>query len=158
MNNKIIEVLKNIYKKFEKENIFWVLSGSVSLAIQGVDVQPQDDIDILTDENGSKKIYILLNEYCIQEPVYSTTNKYQSYFGVYKINNIQVEVMGDFQYKLKNGNWSEKNHLHTVHIVEYEKMKLPVLELYQELQEYKNLNRLDKQEKIEKFLKSINSL
>ncbi len=156
MNNEIIKVLKKVYKTLEKENIFWILSGSVSLAIQGVDVEPKSDIDILTDEKGSKEIYILLKEYCIQEPLYSSTNKYRSYFGIYMIDGIQVEVMGDFQYKLKDGNWSKNNHLHSINKIRYEEMNLPVLEVSQELQEYENLGRLDKVEKIEQFLlKSI---
>lgn len=154
MNRKIIEALKEVYKKLEKESILWILSGSVSLAIQGVNINPREDIDILTDEKGSKEIYFLLKEYCLQEPRYSTTDKYQSYFGVYKISDIQVKVMGDFQYKLKNGNWSEKNHLHTIKRIRYEEMDLSVLELSQELQEYKNLDRLEKVEKIEEFLNS----
>jgi len=152
LNNEIIRVLKKLYKILEKEKIFWILSGSVSLAIQGVDVEPKNDIDILTDKKGSKEIYILLKEYCIQEPIYSSTNTYRSYFGVYMIDNIQVEVMGDFQYKLKNSNWSQKNHLHSIHKIIYKGMNLPTLEVSQELQEYKNLDRLDKVEKIEQFL------
>ena len=152
MNNKIIEALKEVYKILEKSNVLWILSGSVSLLIQGVNINPREDIDILTDENGSKEIYFLLEKYCVQKPQYSSTEEYQSYFGIYKINDVQVEVMGDFQYKLKNGNWSEKNHLHTIKRIKYEDMELQVLELFQELQEYKNLDKLDKVEAIEIFL------
>ena len=57
MNKEIIEALKKVYDKLIETNILWVLSGSVSLAIQGVDVEPRNDIDILTDESGSEKIY-----------------------------------------------------------------------------------------------------
>jgi len=60
MNKEIIEALKKVYDKLIETNILWVLSGSVSLAIQGVDVEPRNDIDILTDESGSEKIYLLL--------------------------------------------------------------------------------------------------
>lgn len=152
MDNKIVEVLKKIYSKFEENNIFWILSGSVSLAIQGVDVVPNNDIDILTDEVGSQKIHLLLKENCIQNPSYSSTEKYRSYFGIYQIDGVQVEIMGNFQYKLKNNEWSEQNHLHPIHKVKYEEMHLPVLTLEQELEEYKNMDRLDKVEKIKKCI------
>ncbi len=152
MNKEIIEALKKVYDKLIETNILWVLSGSVSLAIQGVDVEPRNDIDILTDESGSEKIYLLLKDFCTKKPEYSSTDKYCSYFSIYEVDGINVEVMGDFQYKLKNGEWSVKNHLHEIKEFEYEKMKIPVLEISQELQEYKNLNRQDKVEKIERFL------
>lgn len=152
INNEITDVLKKVYNKLEENNIFWILSGSVSLAIQGVDVTPNKDIDILTDKDGSNAIYSILKEYCIQQPSYSGTEKYRSYFGIYNIDNVQVEVMGNFQYKLKDNTWSKENHLHTIHKINYEEMILPVLSLKQELKEYKNLDRYDKVEKIEKAL------
>lgn len=154
MDKEIIEVLKKVYDILSSSDVLWILSGSVSLAIQGVEVEPNDDIDILTDEAGSNKIYLLLKEYCIKKPKYSSNEKYRSYFSIYKIGKMKIEVMGDFQYKLKEGNWSEKNHLHEIHEICYEDMKLKVLEVKQELEEYKNLDRLDKVQKIEKFINS----
>ncbi len=62
MRREIIEALKKVYDKLSNSEALWIISGSVSLAIQGVEVVPNYDIDILTDEVGSNKIYLLLKE------------------------------------------------------------------------------------------------
>jgi len=95
--DKIKSALKIIYDRIQSQDIFWILSGSASLAIQGVDVQINDDIDIATDKKGAQKIDKLLSGFRIKKPDYSSTNRYRSYFGVYKIGDVKVEVMGEFQ-------------------------------------------------------------
>jgi predicted nucleotidyltransferase len=51
ISRKFIRVLKIISKKLENQKIKWVLVGSTSLALQGVNIKPKD-IDILTDDEG----------------------------------------------------------------------------------------------------------
>lgn len=135
------------------KNIPWVLSGSTSLVIQDVDVVINNDIDILTTEEGSKQINILLADYKVKESEYSSTDKYQSFFGIYKIGGVNIDVMGEFQYRLKDGLWSESNQNHKIFIKEYQGMSLPLLSLEQELVEYSNMGRVEKVEKIRAVLK-----
>lgn len=149
----ILNALKAFYQIIDGKNIPWVLSGSTSLVIQGVDVVIHNDIDILTDEEGSKQINILLADYKVKEAEYSVTDKYKSFFGVYKIGEVNIDVMGEFQYRLKNGSWSDPNQKHRIFIKEFQGMFLPVLSLQQELMEYQSLGRDDKAEKIKATLK-----
>jgi len=148
----ILSALKIFYDKISSKQIFWILTGSTSLAIQGVDVNINNDIDILTDKQGSEKIDELLNGFMLKKSDYSITDKYKSYFGIYQINNVKVEVMGEFQYKMKDGLWSIPNQRNGFFIKEFEGMNLPMLYLNQELKEYENLDRYDKVEKIRKVL------
>lgn len=62
--------------------------------------------------------------------------------------------MGEFQYKLKNVEWSTPNHLHDIYYVEYKKEKIPVLSLEQELVEYESSNKVYT---IKKIKEKINS-
>lgn len=151
--NNILEALKKFYQLINGKNIPWVLSGSTSLVIQGVDVLINNDIDILTTEEGSKQINILLAGQIVKSSEYSTTDKYQSHFGMYNIDGVNIDVMGEFQYRMADGSWSEPNQNHKIFIKEFQGMFLPLLSLEQELEEYSNLGRVDKVEKINAVLR-----
>jgi len=151
---KIISALQQFVSLVEGKNIFWILSGSVSLALQGVDVVPKEDIDILTDAEGAKALDELLADFVVKKSDYSSTDKYRSYFGIYKISDIQIEVMGDFQYMTKEGSRSKENQTHDLLYKEYHGMRLPMLTLEQELQEYENMWRTEKADKIRQFLQT----
>ncbi|MFA6296373.1 MAG: hypothetical protein WC663_03395 [Patescibacteria group bacterium] len=151
----ILNVLKKFVQLIDGKDIPWILSGSTSLVIQGVDVQINNDIDILTTEVGSKQINILMDEYKVKESKFSSTDKYQSFFGIYKIDGVNIDVMGEFQYRLRNGSWSEPNQNHKIFIKEYQGMSLPLLSLEQELVEYDNMGKTEKVEKIKPVLQRI---
>ncbi len=155
---KVISALQKVYALIDQynhshpEKILRVLTGSVSLAIQWVDIIPSEDIDILTDEEWASKLDELLTQYAVQKSEYSSTDTYRSFFWIYKIDWIQVEVMGDFQYRLQDGSRSPKNQNNKIHYQEYQTMKIPMLYLWQELKEYENMGRIEKAEKIREKL------
>lgn len=149
MNNleRNIKVFIKILNMVNDKNHPIILSGSTSLALQGVNIEVHD-IDIVTDKEGAVLLDSLLKEYNINKMKYSETNTYKSYFGQYIIDDIKVEIMGEFQYKLKNGEWSKENHLHEIKYIEYDGVDIPVLSLEQEMIEYENTNRLQTVKKI----------
>ena len=142
-----ISALRELYNILSSNGCFWILIGSTSLRIQGVDVK-LNDIDILTNKKGSIIIDKLLLQYRIKKTEYSTTDKYRSYYGIYQIGKIKIDVMGEFQYKMKDGSWSQPNQNHKIIYKEFEGMKLPLLTLKQELVECENMGKYDKVEKI----------
>lgn len=75
----ILSLLKIVYDRIYNQGIFWILSGSTSLAMQGVDVKINNDIDILTDKVGTRKIDKLLSDFRIRKSDYSSTDKYKSH-------------------------------------------------------------------------------
>jgi len=145
------KVLKNLAEIFEANGVFWILSGSTSFYLQGVEITP-NDIDVLTDIDSAALIDALLQDYQIQKSAYSETEKYRSHFGVYELDGVRVEVMADFQYRLKNGDWSEINHYHPTIFLNLGSSRIPVLSLEQELKEYRNLGRMETADKIEKVI------
>lgn len=152
INSGILSALQKFYKIIDGKDILWILSGSTSLFVQGVDSVINNDIDILTDKTGSLKIDELLKDFRIEKSKYSSTEKYQSYFSKYEIDGVSVEIMGEFQYRLADNEWSKPNQTNKIIKKEFEGMLLPMLELNQELKEYENLGRTDKVERIKKAL------
>lgn len=65
-----------------------------------------DDIDILCDKKTAEACNSLFKKFVLEEVTYKASLKFKSYFGKFKINNILVEIMGEWQIKDTNGNWS----------------------------------------------------
>lgn len=143
----VLKLIDNIL-----ENHLWILTGSTSLSLQGVDVEAKD-IDILTDENNALIIDEKLEKYCIDKMNYSSTEKIRSYFGRYMINSIEIEVMGDLQHCLESGEWSELTEIKTKRrLIQIDGLQIPVLSLEDELEGYKKMGRLGKAKLIEDAL------
>jgi len=100
----IIPVLKKLAKIFEENYIEYCIVGSTSLFLEGVPVVPSD-IDVLTTKDSAFKIDELLSPYRLVECKLRESEVFRSYFGRYKIDGIDVEVMGEFQYR-KDDKWS----------------------------------------------------
>jgi hypothetical protein len=86
------------------------------LALQGIDVTPHD-IDIITDREGAIRIQESLKEYNVVPISYSSNEKYDSYFGTFRVKGIKVEVMGDLRV-FRSGKWSTLQNPSTVEITD----------------------------------------
>lgn len=137
-----VEAFINIMKMKDNQNFPIVLSGSTSLYLQGVNIEV-NDLDILTDSYGAEYFDNVLKEFCIKKSEYSITDKYKSHFGIYEIDNVKIDIMGEFQYKLKSGEWSIPNHTNKIYLFKYDNIEIPVLSLEQELVEYQNTGKKD---------------
>jgi len=69
-----------------------ILSGSTSLNMQGVDIEVHD-IDIVTDKKGAFTLANRLKEYQVKEMAFSKTDKYKSYFGKYRIDDVDIDKL-----------------------------------------------------------------
>jgi hypothetical protein len=92
------EIIERIPSK-----INWAIDGSLSLALQGIDLIPHD-IDILTNSIGAYEIEKALSDHVIKRISRSSNEKYESDFGVFKIRGVKIEVMGDLRV-FRNGKW-----------------------------------------------------
>jgi len=137
-------VLHKLYEWFEAASIHWVLTGSLSFALQGVPVVP-NDIDIQCDEAGAYAIGQLFADFVVREVSYLTSEKIRSHFGVLKMDGINVEIMGDLQKRKANGGWEDSLELDMYrHFIEFEGMHIPVLTLEYEYQAYMKLGRFER--------------
>lgn len=139
-----VNLLRRIHARLSEAGVNWVVTGSVSFAIQGMPVEP-NDIDIQTDEAGAYEIERLFSEFVAKKVALSSSERIRSHFGTLMIDGIEVEVIGDVQKRLENGNWEAPVDLDRhKRFVEFEGMKVPVLSLEYEYQAYLKLGRAEK--------------
>jgi len=128
LESKMLETVKLISSLLSSaEN--WAIDGSASLALQGIDLKP-NDIDVLTDENGAYEIQTLLSDY-LETPVRHISNdKYDSHFGTVVINEIRVEIMGDLRV-FREDRWSDTQNPRNckIKVVNLEGIRVPVVSL-----------------------------
>ena len=154
---KIVDTLKIIYDRLKDENIKWVLVGSASLFLQGVDIIA-NDIDILTDNDGAKRISYLFSEFIVKPVKYSEGEYFRSYFGEMKINKIKVEIMGDLEEKRK-GIWiSYKSRLENPVIISIGNINVPVSDLKEQLIGYKESSREKDRNRVKKIEEKLSQL
>jgi len=144
--------LKMIAIRLNNSNINWAITGSVGHLILGVHVYPKD-IDIITDVDGAYKIEKIFNDYIIKNVQYSIQKKMKSYFGVLKINGIDIEIMGNVK-NLISGEWvPHVDWNNNIIYATIDDIKIPVLSLDYEYKIYKMLNKLSRLKLIEQRLK-----
>lgn len=145
-------VLSQIVTKLQGSEVNWVLTGSLSFALQGLPLEPHD-IDIQTDEKGAYEIERRFASQVSRNVMYSAGERMRSHFGALLIDGIEVEIMGDIQKRLEDGTWEAPvdpgSHKRFVH---FEGMQVPVLSLEYEAQAYQKMGRLERAEMLRRFV------
>lgn len=152
IKQELIEVSKIIYNKLINSNINWVLTGSFSFAIRGLETNI-GDIDIQTDSNGAYEIEKLFKDHIHKKVEHKQSENIRSHFGSLLINDITIEIMGDIEKKLDNI-WIEPPNLKVLkEIINFEGMSIPVLSLEYEADAYLKMGRNEKAKKIKELIK-----
>jgi len=145
LDSRIIEALQVVVQRLESTDIKWVLAGSVSLALQGVKVEP-GDIDILTDREGAYGTADLLKKHETKPMKFRSYKWSRSYFGEFEIKGVKIEVMGDLEEKI-GGKWvSLSGRLVSPKLVKIDRIEMPVSSLEEQLRSYRLSSR--KQDRI----------
>jgi len=140
VSNKLLDALKYVISDLERNNITWVLVGSLSLYLQGVDIEPKD-IDILTTKEGALKIDEIWDRFRIKDVSYSEGEHFRSYYGRFRIMSVNVEVMGDLEQNI-GGKWvSLMNRLDNLTYIYVSGIKVPVSSLEDQLLSYEKSSR-----------------
>ncbi len=139
-NEQVTKVLLQILEKLTETKLDWVLVGSTNLFIQGVKVLAKD-IDIVSTQKDVLKIEEIFKSYCIKKVAYSESANYRSWFGRLVIDNIQVDLMADLEYKTPDGKWLKSTSLKNKKIITYDKHKIPVNPFENELNFYMKMKR-----------------
>jgi len=135
IQQRIIEVLRVINQKLKDQKIKWVLVGSVSLALQKVEIKPKD-IDILTNRIGISKINKLFRKYEVKPAKFKSSKFFESYIGEFRINGVKIEVMANLREKIGDRWISFSSRLTYSRIIETNGMKIPVSPLQEQLKSY----------------------
>ncbi len=92
--------------------IKWAVDGSTSLVLQGYAILP-DDIDLLTDAEGAYHVEKAFSDHVVRKVEFSSTEKFESHFGVIKIDGVSIDIMGNLRV-FRNGAWSPVQNPGTV--------------------------------------------
>jgi hypothetical protein len=152
-----LEVLKFVMKRLESKNITWAITGSLSMALQGVPVIP-NDIDIQTDEIGAYEIQKLFKDHVTKPVTFCGDSSIKSHFGSITIFNVQVEIMGGVQKLLPNGTWEPPVDIQPHRqFIKLKEMEIPVLSLEYEESAYRKLGRIERANLLKKYLENEES-
>jgi hypothetical protein len=111
-----------------------------------------NDIDIVTTAEGALEIDERLAEYRVRAPAFSSTEKFRSCYGIYYINDVKIDIMGDFQYKLNSGEWSKVSSPRGDEAFRLDNMSISVYSMSRELATYRGMERASKVSAIKKKL------
>lgn len=126
----------------------YAFRGTTSLVLQG-DAMGLQDIDLLADRGAAENLDRGLADFTVSPLKYSQTSQHKSYFGQYKIGEVQVEIMGEWQIKSK-GDWSEIFNANLSQITHVN--SLPVTTVQTELKCYALLRRWSAYHKLKRQL------
>jgi hypothetical protein len=130
----------------------WALTGSLSLAIQGLPVVPRD-VDVQTDRRGAYDIAHRFAANVIRPVRFSAADRIRSHFGAVLLDGITVEIMGDVEKRLADGTWEQAADISRIrHVVEYDGIRVPLLRLEHECDAYRKLGRVERADLIERWL------
>ena len=153
IERQYINALRKIHMRLSDHQINWVITGSLGMALQGMDIEVHD-IDIQTNRHGAYEIEGVLSEYIVRPVHDSTSERMRSHFGALEVDGIKVEIMGDVQKLLDGQVWEEPVSIEEHrHWADFEGMHIPVLSLEYEYQAYRKLGRGEKADRIEKWLR-----
>ncbi len=148
-----LDVLPQIHERLRPTDVTWVLTGSLSLALQGVDTEVHD-IDVQTDQAGAREIELLFADYVVRPVVLKEDERVRSHLGALEIDGIEVEIIGDVQKRVPGGRWEPPPDLAGLATtVEVSGIRVPVLLLEYERDAYRKMGRPEKAEMIAEALR-----
>ncbi len=147
LNKKFIEAIKIISKKLNGK-VKWSLIASTNLALQGMDVKPQD-LDIVVRFEDLKKMPELFSDYNASEVKKIEKWKENPAWEVkLDINGVEVQILGEND----NGEYVSKLIANKLTKISLEGSEIPCFTLKAEIQTYEETSRNEKAERIKSFL------
>lgn len=147
--------LIEVSSKLENISFPWAVIGSANEAFQGVVIAPKD-IDIITSLEGITLISDRLADFEIIPLDFRTDNHIRSWFTVFELFNMRIEVMAEVENYI-DGAW-RKHKVWETEVV-YKKLGaciIPCVSLKYEQQLYVSLNMPERVRQIEKALELKN--
>jgi len=152
LNPYHISTLHILCNRLDGTGITWAITGSIGMALQGVDLTPHD-IDLQSDGASIQALAEKLSDYMVEPLHWKTGRGTRSYFAVCNVEGMQVELMAGLEKRGADGKWSPAPPLSEItRWVEFDDMRLPVLDLHYECEAYRAMGRFDKVKLMEDFL------
>ncbi len=150
---EFLHALRKIYDRLEDSDIVWVLTGSLGLAIKGIPLTPHD-IDIQTDRAGVEAFAHLFADEMVTPPYFRESEHTRSWFAVFEIEGLKMEVMGDMHHRDEDDGWDDPPNLRALRLyIQVAEMRVPTLSLDFEEEAYRSMGRYDKAALIGQYLR-----
>jgi len=147
-----LKTLRKICDRLNNRPLHWVITGSLGMALQGMDIQVHD-IDIQTDRYGAYEIGNIFSEYVVEPVHYLASERIRSHFGVLDIDGVKIDIMGDVQKFLGDQTWEEPINVQRYkYWIKFNNLRIPVMSLEYEYKAYRKLGRTRQAEKIKNWL------
>lgn len=129
------KIMQCIVPSMFKSQQPWALMGSLASVLQGMPDYTPPDIDLVTTMKGAYVMEGCIGMYgaTIRPVALSTGGPYTSHFGIFEVDGVRVEVMGDLIIQCDDGalhtedhwsRWSEK-----VRVLHFRHIHIPVVPL-----------------------------
>ncbi len=155
IDQKILTAFQKVYAAITNpasKPINWALTGSLGMVLHGMQMDIHD-IDIQTDKEGALEIEQRLVNHLVKTVQFRASERVRSYFGVFEIDRVQVEVMGALQHLNFDGKWASPVEVNRyIDWVDLKEMHIPVMSLEHEAEAYQLYGRTEKAEMIKNFL------
>jgi SAM-dependent methyltransferase len=134
-------VVVQLARRLQEAGISYKIAGGASIALHGVPIHVKD-LDIEMSGPDAFRFQELFSEY-VQDPVrFSEREQYRSYRGIFVLQGVQVDVMGDLQRREGDG-WVP-TATRTETIIHLEGMPISVSWIEEETLAYIRRRRLDR--------------
>ncbi len=131
----LYSVVRQVVPAMFKSQQPWALMGSTCSVLQGIDGYSPPDIDLVTTMQGA---YIMQGAVAgcgatVRPVSWSVAPLYESHFGIFEVDDVKVEVMGDLVIHCDDGlinaaehfaRWSDK-----VRVLHFQGYHIPVVRL-----------------------------
>jgi hypothetical protein len=135
VRNALRSIASQVVPAMFKSQQPWALMGSTASVLRGLDGYSPPDIDLVTTMRGA---YIMEGAVAscgatVRPVNWSVSPPYESHFGIFEVDGVKTEVMGDLIIRCDDGvidasehfaRWSEK-----VRVVHFEGFHIPVVRL-----------------------------
>ena len=135
--------LQVVAERLDGSRVRWALSGTAALSAHGIDVACRD-LDLVTTVDGVNATMHLLAEFAVGSVGSTTRGNIRAYLGVLRIHGCDVDVLGDVQNELPDGQWTPVIDV-TPQLVAVAALSraVPVLPLEQLLAAYESMGRAE---------------
>jgi hypothetical protein len=131
---KVIDLVNTIAKE---HNLQWCVISGFSLYLHGINL-PVRDIDINTTKENAPIFAKHLKDFLEMKAINEPTDTYYSDYYMFAINDIHLDICGEFKYKnAKSTQWENKNEaLEHPELIKANGLVIPVSPLIVELKAY----------------------
>lgn len=149
MGDKFKKALKIIAEKLDIEEVKWAVIGSTGLALQGIEITP-NDLDIAVRFDDLQKIPEIFPDYKPSgvKELETVTGK-PAWDVQMNINEVEIQFVGE----LDDGDYVSRLLAKRINMVNVDKVDIPCLNLEAAAEAYEEIKRPEKAELIRKFLR-----